>query len=157
MSNNYLQLSFTLTPTPSELIVLLDAATASQELSDGRLGTSWDDLDVSPEFRAVFPSEKTFLDLFDDPDFPEFRANFEALDGNLWVSSDDADPAAIAELIAKVAPSVLPFGFEWAVTCSKLRPGEFGGGFFVIPKEGNLIGGSTGWLMQQAMEALNAG
>ena len=50
-------------------------------------------------------------------------------------SMDDFDAAAIAVVIQRCCPETLakgPIGFEWAMTCSKPRIGEFGGGWCAI-------------------------
>jgi hypothetical protein len=149
MAHDRLILSFTLTAAPAEMAVLVEADNVATELA---LETSWDEIETSAAFRAVFPDKASFDGLFDDPDFPEFCETICREDGYVWFAGDQADPHAIASLIQRAAPSALPFGFEWSVTGERLRVGDFGGGFFVVATDG-IRGGSTRLLMEEALRA----
>jgi hypothetical protein len=69
------------------------------------------------------------LDLFDDPDFPEIDAQY---DGETVWADTYGDPFLIGLMVQRFCPSVLPFGFTYAATCSRMRPGEIGGGYVLI-------------------------
>jgi len=122
----------------------------------------------SAAFRAAFPIRAdenepfaAFFDLWDDPDFAQFDADLSigtADDGPgavASISGHQVDVRAVANLIQKTCPSALPFGFEWACYCDRLRPGEHGGGYFVVTST-DIIGGSTGWLMSEALRSPDA-
>jgi hypothetical protein len=73
--------------------------------------------------------------------FPDFGADLAggAKEDGTWeaiISADTSlDPMAIARLIQRCCQESLgqaPIGFEWAVTCSRQRIGEFGGGWCAI-------------------------
>lgn len=171
MANNYLKLSFVLTPTGEEEALLDECHALSEELADideDDLAARYDAM--SDAFKAAFPpppdqSEEpdqpppdpfaSFLELFSDQDFPTFDCEYfgsAEVDGYL-IAGTQADPHAIASLIQKCAPSVLPFGFEWSQDCDRLRPSEFGGGYYIITDD-DIIGGSTSWLMRGQIDAL---
>lgn len=173
MANNYLRLSFVLTPTSEEETLLDECHTLSLELSDTEkteLPALYETM--SDAFKAAFPAPiveadqpaqpqpnpfAAFLDLFSDANFPTFDCEHFGTghsDGYL-IAGTQADPHAIASLIQKCAPSVLPFGFEWSQDCDRLRPGEFGGGYYIVTAD-DIIGGSTNWLMRAQLEALEA-
>lgn len=99
----------------------------------------------SAEFTALFPPDgddkwSGFLDLFDDPDFTDFGADLAGgpdRDGCVALISAERDfqPDPVARLIQRCCQSTLaaaPVGFEWSVTCSRQRVGEFGGGWCVV-------------------------
>lgn len=171
MANNYLKLSFVLTPTSEEEALLDECHTLSQELYDVDeidLAARYDEM--SDAFKAAFPPPPdqsdnpdqppphpfvSFLNLFSDHDFPTFDCEYfcSAEVNGYLIAGTQADPHAIAGLIQKCAPSVLPFGFEWSQDCDRLRPGEFGGGYYIVTAD-DIIGGSTSWLMQGQVEAL---
>jgi hypothetical protein len=145
MANNFL----TLEAAPSELAVIAEARTVCDELY---LDTPWHEIETSEAFHAVFPDENSFTELFDDPEFLDLCATIELKDDHVWFAGNQADPRAIANLIQQAAPSALPIGFEWAVTCDPPRPGEFAGGYYVV-KADDIVGGSTNWLMREALDA----
>jgi len=164
MANHYLKLAFILNPTPEEISLLDECYALSLELDE------LDESEHSPRyeqmseaFKSTFPSTldqstnafHAFLDLFGDRDFPTFDCDhFGVTDGNGYlISGTQADPHAIASLIQKCAPSVLPFGFEWSQDCDRLRPGDLGGGYYIVTND-NIIGGSTHWLMQAQLKDL---
>lgn len=173
MANNYLKLSFVLTPTSEEEALLDECHTLSQELYDVDeidLAARYDAM--SDAFKAAFPPPPdqsdnpdqppphpfvSFLNLFSDHDFPTFDCEYfgSAEVKGYLIAGTQADPHAIAGLIQKCAPSVLPFGFEWSQDCDRLRPGEFGGGYYIVTAD-DIVGGSTSWLMQGQVEALKA-
>ncbi|MCP5400479.1 MAG: hypothetical protein H6921_14755 [Sphingomonas sp.] len=185
MANNYLKLSFTISPTPQEAELLDECHELSIELGDLDEETLKDRYDsMSNAFKAAFPlmpSETafpdyagrgelppahateqegdpfaSFRDLFSDGDFPSFDCEYfgdHGEVGSYLIAGTQADPYAIARLIQKCAPSVLPFGFEWSQDCNRLRPDEFGGGYYVVTPD-EIIGGGTSWLMHGDLQKL---
>lgn len=156
MANNYLKASFTVTVTPDEAELIQSAFEASDILAD---------LDEEPEarakaygelgeaFAAAFPPRDedpfgSFLDLFVDPAYPTFDCHLQLLETNeagqavLLFSGDQFATDAVAHLLFVTAKSALPFGFEFALDCDRLRPGEFGGGYVAITAKGLSFGHS---------------
>lgn len=164
MSENFVSLAILLTPTEAEASLLLECEKLCKEYRN----CHEDELDelyatMSAGFKSAFPKKEgednpfsNFLALFSDPDYPTCSVEYfkRTDDGAFYIAGTAADPAAIAGLIRVCAPSVLPFGFEWAATCSKLRAGEFGGGYYVITADG-IEGGDTYSLMNAALDKLN--
>lgn len=89
------------------------------------------------------------LDLFEDPQYPylDFDVAFSEADqlGRVLVtfSGEQFGIDVAARLIQHCARSALPFGFEWASDCDRLRIGEFGGGYVVISEHGISYGHTT--------------
>ena len=144
MADSYVQGSFAISCSNAEMALIEEAFQASYDLRDaGRPAAP------SPEFLAAFPPTvpedpwNGFLDVFPDPEFPDFGVDFEG--GNsldrpgistigFW-SMTDFQPSALGELIRHCCQDTLrqtPIGFEWAFTCSKARAGEFGGGWCAV-------------------------
>lgn len=176
MANNFLEASFQIWMTAEEAAMLEECFETADIISSGFAGIDHEELEAakicyaarSNAFRAAFPERDgeedpfaDFLDLWSDPDFPSFDADLTV--GNTdddaarvaFVSGCQVDVEALATLIQTVCKSALPFGFEWAARCDRLRPGEFGGGYFVIT-DTKISGGSTGWLMLNALSAAKA-
>jgi hypothetical protein len=145
MSENYLQTSFAFDLTTSEaahlatalaIIALLDDADQTPAL------TAWND--APQDFKALFPSPDEspltgLLELFSDPDYPQFGATFDidpADEGTsrVHISGDQFDPDATANLLAAVVETSFPIICTWAATCSKPRLDEFTGGGFRLEK-----------------------
>ncbi|TNE43767.1 MAG: hypothetical protein EP345_03815 [Sphingomonadales bacterium] len=185
MANNYLKLSFTISPAPQEVELLdecYDLSTELADLDEKEQGARYDSM--SDAFKAAFPKKPretvsphnigrgeigpehaveeegdpfaSFRDMFSDGDFPTFDVEhfgFTSSVDNYLIAGSQADPYAIASVIQKCAPSVLPLAFEWAQTCDRLRPGEFGGGYYVVTSD-DIIGGGTNWLMHGELNGL---
>ena len=81
--------------------------------------------------------------MFSDKDYISFGiSRCVVVSDGLTLYGDNAEPWNIAELIRRTCPSILPYGFEWSVTCDKPRLDHFGGGYFVMTKD-SIAGGST--------------
>lgn len=177
MANNYLETAFTISVTPEEAALLEECFATAGEICNGFLSAPQHELDAakacyaacSGAFRTIFPPVDgeedpftSFLALWSHPDFPDFDADLNINgdpDGKgqiAFISGHQADVSALASLIQKVCTSALPYGFEWATVCDKLRPGQFGGGYLVIT-DTEILGGSTRWLMQETLQSLHAG
>lgn len=144
MADCYTQGSFAFTCSHAEMALIEEAFQASYDLGDGDAPT-----EPTPEFLAAFPPKSPgdpwsgFLAIFDDPDFPSFGVDFEG--GNtldqpgvstvsFW-GMTDFQPDALAALIQRCCQATLlqaPIGFEWALSCSRARIGEFGGGWCAV-------------------------
>lgn len=91
----------------------------------------------------------------DDLDqYPEFNWEFEP-DGkkqNLLIFSDEnGNLDQVCSLLQRWLKAFHPnesIGVEWAVTCSKMRPGEFGGGAVFITTDKRTYMNSASWLME---------
>lgn len=171
MANNYLKASFTIAVTSGEADLIEQAFAASETLADldeeadsrtnayGELGDA---------FAAAFPPRDgdpfgSFLDLFVDPAYPTFDCDLQRLDTNqagqaiLLFSGDQFATDAVAHLLFATAKSALPFGFEFALDCDRLRPGEFGGGYVAITAQGVTFGHSAQQLDRAIGRALDEG
>lgn len=144
MADCYVQGSFAFTCSHAEMALIEEAFQASYDLGDGDTPTK-----PTPEFLAAFPPVSSgdpwsgFLAIFPDPDFPNFGVDFEG--GNtldqpgvstvIFSSTTDFQPDALAALIQRCCRATLrqaPIGFEWALSCSRARIGEFGGGWCAV-------------------------
>lgn len=157
MANHFTKASFMLAVTPAEAEVLrlvpeavdsLDGVDLEPAERNARFAA------LGPAFAAAFPPSAEdpfdgFLGLFSDPDYPRLGFTLQvdppgATDTvKVWIHGDQVDIEAAAALIQATAKSALPFGFEYALDCDRMRPGEFGGGFVVIRADGIEFGGSA--------------
>jgi hypothetical protein len=62
------------------------------------------------------------------------------------IFGDQITVDVVAELIFRICKSALPTGFEYAIDCDRLRPGELGGGYVVITEAGIEHGGTSAML-----------
>lgn len=143
MANNFISASFVFTCSNAEMALLEEAFQAESDLMA--------DLDPghpSPEFLEIFPPTSAdpwsgFRSLFGDPDFPAFGAEISG--GNsldtpatckVYIYGEtEFQPEPIANLIHRCCQATLkkaPIAFQWAETCSKPLPDEFGGGWCAI-------------------------
>ncbi|WP_210358976.1 hypothetical protein [Sphingomonas beigongshangi] len=164
MSNSYIKAAFDLTVTIAEADMLRRVIAAVELIDEagGAIedrGAHWPSL--GPDFATLFPrsDENPFaglLDLFDDPQTPylDFDVGFSEADqpGQVLVtfSGEQFGIDVAAKLIQRCARSALPFGFEWASDCDRLRTGEFGGGYVVITELG-ISYGHTSQLLDRAI------
>lgn len=164
MSNSYTKGAFVLTVTDAEAAVLRLVPEAVEFINDRSL--TIEDLEarfitMGPGFAAVFPrtDENPFdglLNIFSDINCPclDFDMHVGESDGSgrvdVTISGEQIDVETVAELIRRAAKSALPFGFEYACDCDKLRVGEFGGGYVAIT-EAEVEYGYTGRLLESAL------
>lgn len=157
MANNYLSSSFILemTAEDAEMVRLAQEASVILEFYAGDSPRDIEYKKLGPRFAALFPPKDeddfgSFLDLFDDPNFPSF-------DCSIVISEVDADGHCkvsfsghqfgvdqVANLIFTACKSALPCAFSWAHTCDALRPDEFGGGCVIITEAGIDFHSTTG-------------
>ncbi|WP_210357309.1 hypothetical protein [Sphingomonas beigongshangi] len=69
----------------------------------------------------------------------------------VFFHGDQVSVDAVALLIFATCKSVLPCGFEYALDCDRLRPGEYGGGYAAITAAGVSFGNSARQL-ERALE-----
>ncbi|MDR7256237.1 hypothetical protein J2X47_000398 [Sphingomonas sp. BE270] len=176
MANTYLETAFNVPVTPDEAALLEECFATAAEISAGFASIPQEAPEAaktcyascSSLFKATFPLQTDqddpfaeFLRLWSDPDLACFDADLRINDNPegegmvAFIHGHEADASALASLIQKVCKSALPFGFEWALVTDRVRPGGFGGGYFVIT-ETEILGGSTHWLMQATLQALQA-
>jgi hypothetical protein len=157
MANNYTKASFTLAVLPAEAEVLRRVPDALEILGERALDPAERAArfaDLGSAFAECFPPSEAdpfegFLDIFSDGDYP--CLGFELVvdppgEGEtigIWIYGEQVDIDTAAALIKGTAKSALPFGFEYALDCDRLRPGEFGGGYVVIRDDGIEFGGSA--------------
>ena len=146
MSNSYTKAAFDLTVTVAEADMLRRVIAAVERIDGTEAGSDVRDAhyaSLGKDFADLFPrgDEDPFgglLDLFEDPQYPylDFHVVFDEADqlGQVLVtfSGEQFGIDVAARLIQRCARSALPFGFEWASDCDRLRVGEFGGGYVVI-------------------------
>jgi len=144
MADMFVQASFAFQCSSAEMALLEEGFQASYDLSADCMAP---DAQPSPDFAALFPGLpgdpwSGFLSMFADPDFPSFGADLQG--GNaigetkvtaVITAECVFEPEPVAHLIQRCCQATLatePIGFEWSVTCSKMRIGEFGGGWCAI-------------------------
>lgn len=156
MANHFTKASYTFVVTPAEADILRLIDDAIEVLDDPSLEADRRAARFSalgPAFAACFPPADAdpfsgFLGIFSDPDYPRlgFTLQVDPTDSGdtvgVWIYCEQVDIEAAAALIQATARSALPFGFEYALDCDRMRPGEFGGGFVVIREDDIEFGGS---------------
>lgn len=134
MANNYTHFSFHLPLTPEQVAAL----TALQERVDAII------------FGEAEPSSE-WEESLTDHSSSGFTIH-EAHDGVIIASDDDGNVELVIDLmqtfIQQHAPDLV-VGFEWANTCDKKRPGQFGGGAVVITATDITSMNTSLWLDQQ--------
>ena len=141
MADIYIQGSFAFRCTVAEAALMAEAVSAGHDL-DAEIDPDPPSMDLRAVFPPIDPADlwSGFREAFADPDFPtigaDFMADTDPEDAALriicFASMADFDPGNIAMLIRRCCAETLnqaPIGFEWAVTCSRPRVGEFGGGW----------------------------
>ncbi len=144
MVDVWVQTCFAFSCSPAEMALLEEVFQASYDLGEHCMLAA---RRPSPAMQALFPGTDNdcwagFRDIFPDRDFPSFGAILTG--SNLAdpqvvtaiVTSEMAfEPEAVARVIQRCCPATLreaPIGFEWSVTASRMRVGEFGGGWCAI-------------------------
>lgn len=162
MANHFTKASFTLAVTPAEAAILRLIDDAIEALDDAALETDARAARFAAlghAFAVCFPPTEAdpfsgFLEIFSDPGYPRLGFTLQ-IDPpgtgetvGVWIHGEQVDIEAAAVLIQATARSALPFGFEYALDCDRMRPGEFGGGFVVIRADDIEFGGSARGLAQ---------
>lgn len=163
MANSYTQTVFSLeNALPSELAFLQECIEIAGEIEDSLEDGEYEAIyeAASDSFKAAFPRIEgdddafaSFRSIFVDPDNTVFGGYLQK-DGR-FVGDEAPDITAIALLVQKTCPSLLPFVMEWSEITDKDVPSGFGGGFYVITAN-ELIGGGTSYLAKQIVGGLKA-
>jgi hypothetical protein len=146
MSSSYTKAAFGIAVTSAEADLLRRVVGAIEMIDDAEMGLDVLEAhyrDLGADFAALFPRtpESPFdglLDLFPDENYPslDFDIDFAEPDADgvvvVFFSGEQFGVETAAKLIQRCAPSALPFGFEWASDCDRLRAGEFGGGYVAV-------------------------
>lgn len=149
MANSYTKAAFGLTVTAAEAALLAGAIEAAALLDDGDddpAARAASFATLGADFATAFPPTDDdpfagFLTLFDDADYPYLGCDIDIGEADavgrveVYFSGEQFDVGVAAELVFRVCRSALPFGFEYAFDCDKLRAGEFGGGYVLITAE----------------------
>lgn len=165
MANSYVNAAFAIEVGQAEGDLLKQAFVAADLLEEHPTGAEREDafVGLGAAFAAAFPSTEadepfeTFLELFDDPAYPTFGCDLAVEPtgrpgiSEAYFAGEQVNVDAIAALLQRVALSALPCGFEYALTCDKLRTGEFGGGF-VLVSETTIEHAGTGTLLGHALD-----
>lgn len=171
MSNSYTKAAFWLRVTPAEADLIRHVITAIDLGGDDNPGEDAREAcyrDAGPAFAALFPRTALdplagLLELFPDANYPNlgFDISFEATDENglipLYFSGDQFCVETAANLIQRCAPSALPFGFEFAFDCDRLRAGEFGGGYAAVTEAAITFGHTSSMLKRTIDRTLDEG
>jgi hypothetical protein len=145
MANDYVQAAFIVSLTHDEAHILTEVIHAVEILDDlsehpNRCAAAY--AQFSADFQATFPPSQdnpfgSFLACFDD-------SNFIILDCDITIGRDDGvhytglftganlDPGTLGNILARTCKSAQPFGFEYACTSDKMRPGSVSGGYVFI-------------------------
>ena len=157
MANHFVKASFLLAVTRAEADIFRQIDDAIEAVGDPSLDAperAERYAALGPAFAACFPPSAEdpfagFVEIFSDPDYPRLGFTLQVdppgatEEGSLWIHGDQVDIEAAAALIQAVAKSALPYGFEYALDCDRMRPGEFGGGYVVIRDDDIEFGGSA--------------
>lgn len=157
MANHFVKASFMLCVTRTEAEILRQIDDAIDAVGDPSLEDAARVerfATLGPDFATVFPPAATdpfdgFLAIFTDPDHPRLGFTLQIDppgapgEASVWIHGDQIDIEVAAALIQSVAKSALPYGFEYALDCDRMRPGEFGGGYVVIREDDIEYGGSA--------------
>lgn len=164
MANHFVKASFVLIVADAEADILRRIDDAVEIVATPDLGRD-EQLagyqSLGEGFAACFPPSEAevfggFLAIFSDPDYPRlgFVLQVDPPDGSgvcqVWLHGDQVDIETAAALLQAVARSALPFGFEYALDCDRMRPGEFGGGYVVVRADDIEFAGS-GRLLERAI------
>jgi len=69
------------------------------------------------------------------------------------MGAGDLELAFLQWLLERLDPADYPYiTYEYAMTCSKMRPGEFGGGAWFLTRNGAEFTGSGMWLREKIKE-----
>lgn len=108
------------------------------------------------DLAAALEVDKSQLDCIDLNDFPGFE--FEIRTDKLWLYDNGENfnlenlVQIIQLFIRRWSPDYI-FCMTWAETCSKPKPGEFGGGWAVVSKD-EILHGSTWSAVSKAVEKI---
>jgi hypothetical protein len=159
MANTYIKASFVIAVTVCEADLLHKACEAAEQIADNTIDESNRAerfAEFGSEFGKTFPPTNDdpfsgFLAIFDDPAYPAVECQIEITEREpgrheAAIFGDQINANVLAQLIFHVCKSALPTGFEYAIDCDRLRPGELGGGYVVITETGIEHSGTSAML-----------
>lgn len=136
MANYYVHLAFEIPATLKDterFIQLIEAITTLQNGENFLLAP-----EIEPAFRSdTETAERVLVDIISDLDFG-VECRFDADRGTMLIWDNDGSPHlwALAQCLQRLYPDKLPLGFVYSETCDKPRADGYGGGYFVISKDG---------------------
>ena len=145
MADHYTKPSFVIEVNARDLAFLSELVKLDlSNIGEDRLRQEFEQR--SARFKNAFTGSdedpfEAYRALFSDPDHPVPAFDIErcgtAESGNerIIIYGDQIDPETLANIVQATCPSALPTGFCYAYGCSRLRPGEFGGGFVIITED----------------------
>ncbi len=139
MSNNYTRFSAAITNvTPEEGAWWIHFLVPFDELSK----------------EEVEGRQKRFeLDEYDIESFPQFESVYIPNETQIWIYADDsADLEHVRMVVQEFLRRFRPddaWGMEFAMTCSRPRIGEFGGGAFVVTATEEYWMNTSEWLREE--------
>lgn len=157
MANSYTKACFTIDVSIDEADALAAVDDAVAALEDAKADETVDlaarYAQLCPAFRAAFPVEAedpfaSFRRIFADLNYPVLDFDIDEaereIDGRVRFvfAGQEFGIEEAANIIFAVCKSALPFGFEYALDCDRLRIDEFGGGYVVIAADGISYHGS---------------
>jgi hypothetical protein len=147
VTDYYTSTSFGIDITPAEAALLNETLGAIGDLQNG-FETAEEELDryraCSDAFHRAFPFDgasqpfDTLRQIFAYPDAPAAPADFtpgapsDKATIHYSVTGDQVEPGALAELLRRICPSILPMQFGFANTASRSRYDAFGGGHYGV-------------------------
>ena len=169
MSNSYTKAAFGIAVTSAEadllqrvigaIELICDASVSLEALEAHYLGMGEDSSALFP--RTELSPFDGLLDLFPDENYPVLDCDIDFSDPDeagqivAFFSGEQFGVEVAAQLIQRCAPSVLPFGFEFAFDADKLRAGELGGGYVAITATAIEYGHTTLLLDRAVARALD--
>lgn len=171
MSNSYTKAAFGIAVTAAEADLLRRVIGAIELICDASVGLEALEahyLGMGDDFATLFPRTELspfdgLLDLFPDENYPVLDCDIDFGDPSetgqivVFFSGEQFGVEVAAQLIQRCAPSVLPFGFEFAFDADKLRAGELGGGYVAITTSAIEYGHTTLMLARAVARALDEG
>lgn len=132
MADNYLQFSFAYRLPKADAHLLKQIFNTDKE--EGK-NTDNPDKDLGGVYIVVDAEDETHADV---TIYAEEYGN------------PDAVACTLRRFLKQQAGSLKVMGFEWAVTCSKPRVGEFGGGAVVVTNRGIRYMNTSTWLRSES-------
>ncbi len=136
MADYFTHLAFAIPATRSDaerFIMVIEAAAGHEQ---------GEQIVLPPEIDAAFATPTTtgssiIAQIFGDDTSFDVDCLFDDAAQTLTIYDHGGSPAiwSLAECLQRVFPEKLPLGFVYANTCTKHRPGGFGGGLFAIGRD----------------------
>lgn len=136
MADYFTHLAFAIPATRADaerFIMVIEAASAHEQGAQITLPPEIDDAFATPTANG----SSTIVAMFGDDTNFGINSQYDARAQTLTIYDHSGSPALwlLADCLQRLFPAKLPLGFTYANSCSKHRPGEFGGGYFAIGAE----------------------